>query len=125
MGDLDAQITACNLGLKRLEELFQKYGEGTVTECIERIFAESETHCRQVIAEFADGTYEFETEFDDSAAAQDGSDSHSCESHGRGQRYDDRPVGLLETAQQRDQLAHPRRALYRLQGADLARRSGE
>jgi len=72
MGDLDAQITACNLGLKRLEELFQKYGEATVGECIERIFAESEAHCRQVIAEFADGSYEFETEFDDSAAAQDG-----------------------------------------------------
>ena len=47
---LDAQIAACNLGLKRLEELFQKYGEATVTECIERVFAESEAHCRQVIS---------------------------------------------------------------------------
>jgi len=72
MGDLDAQITACNLGLKRLEELFQKYGKDTVADCIQRIFAESEAQCRQVIAEFADGTYEFETEFDDSAAEKDG-----------------------------------------------------
>jgi N-methylhydantoinase B len=72
MGDLDAQITACNLGLKRLEELFQKYGEATVAECIERIFAESEARSRQVISEFQDGTYEFETEFDDSATETDG-----------------------------------------------------
>ncbi|HEV8016153.1 MAG TPA: hydantoinase B/oxoprolinase family protein [Stellaceae bacterium] len=72
MGDLEAQTTACNLGLKRMEELFAKYGKPTVEECIQRIFAESETHCRQVISEFEDGSYEFETEFDDSAAAQDG-----------------------------------------------------
>jgi N-methylhydantoinase B len=72
MGDLEAQTTACNLGLKRMEELFAKYGKATVEECIQRIFAESETHCRQVISEFQDGSYEFETEFDDSAAAQDG-----------------------------------------------------
>jgi N-methylhydantoinase B len=72
MGDLEAQTTACNLGLKRMEELFAKYGKATVEECIQRIFAESEMHCRQVISEFQDGSYEFETEFDDSAAAQDG-----------------------------------------------------
>jgi N-methylhydantoinase B len=72
MGDLEAQTTACNLGLKRLEELFGKYGKETVLDCVERIFAETETRCRQVIAEFADGTYEFETEFDDSASATDG-----------------------------------------------------
>ncbi len=72
MGDLDAQITACNLGLKRLEELFEKYGAETVQESIQKIFAQSEAHCRQVIAEFTDGTYEFETEFDDSASAVDG-----------------------------------------------------
>jgi N-methylhydantoinase B len=72
MGDLDAQITACNLGLKRLDELFTKYGKDTVIECIDRVFAQSEAQCRQVIEEFADGSYEFETEFDDSAAAQDG-----------------------------------------------------
>jgi N-methylhydantoinase B len=72
MGDLDAQITACNLGLKRLEELFAKYGEATVLDCINQVFAQTEAQCRQVIAEFEDGSYEFETEFDDSAAAQDG-----------------------------------------------------
>jgi N-methylhydantoinase B len=72
MGDLEAQTTACNLGLKRMEELFAKYGKATVEECIQRIFAESEMHCRQVISEFQDGSDECETEFDDSAAAQDG-----------------------------------------------------
>ena len=72
MGDLEAQITACNLGLKRLEELFAKYGRETVEESIEQIFAQTEAQCRQVIAEFTDGSYEFSTEFDDSAAATDG-----------------------------------------------------
>jgi N-methylhydantoinase B len=72
MGDLEAQITACNLGLKRLEELFAKYGQETVRDGIAQIFAQTEAQCRQVIAEFEDGSYEFETEFDDSAAAQDG-----------------------------------------------------
>jgi len=43
-----------------------------VRDCIERIFAETEARCRQVIEQFEDGTYEFETEFDDSAAALDG-----------------------------------------------------
>ena len=41
-------------------------------ESIARIFAQTEAHCRQVIEEFEDGSYEFETEFDDSAAAVDG-----------------------------------------------------
>ncbi|HKT16949.1 MAG TPA: hydantoinase B/oxoprolinase family protein [Stellaceae bacterium] len=72
MGDLEAQITACNLGLKRLEELFAKYGEATVRDSIKQIFDQTEAQCRQVIAEFTDGTYEFATEFDDSAAATDG-----------------------------------------------------
>ncbi|MGH7032922.1 MAG: hydantoinase B/oxoprolinase family protein [Stellaceae bacterium] len=72
MGDLEAQITACNLGLKRLEELFAKYGQATIKDSIEQIFAQTETQCRQVIAEFTDGSYEFSTEFDDSAAATDG-----------------------------------------------------
>jgi N-methylhydantoinase B len=72
MGDLEAQITACNLGLKRLEELFAKYGQATIEDSIEQIFAQTEAQCRQVIAEFTDGSYEFSTEFDDSAAATDG-----------------------------------------------------
>jgi len=72
MGDLEAQITACNLGLKRLEELFAKYGQATIEDSIEQIFAQTEAQCRQVIAEFTDGSYEFATEFDDSAAATDG-----------------------------------------------------
>jgi N-methylhydantoinase B len=72
MGDLEAQITACNLGLKRLEELFGKYGQATIEDSIEQIFAQTEAQCRQVIAEFTDGSYEFSTEFDDSAAATDG-----------------------------------------------------
>jgi N-methylhydantoinase B len=72
MGDLEAQITACNLGLKRLEELFAKYGQATIEDAIEQIFAQTEAQCRQVIAKFTDGSYEFSTEFDDSAAATDG-----------------------------------------------------
>ena len=72
MGDLRAQIASCNLGVKRLEELCMKYGLSTVFESIAQIFTETEARCRKVIAEFQDGTFEYESFFDDSASKIDG-----------------------------------------------------
>jgi N-methylhydantoinase B len=72
MGDLRAQIASCNLGVKRLEELCTKYGLATVFESIAQIFTETEARCRKVIAEFQDGTFEYESFFDDSASKVDG-----------------------------------------------------
>jgi N-methylhydantoinase B len=72
MGDLRAQISSCQLGVKRLGELYAKYGDAVATSAIGQIFDETEARCRKIVENFADGTYEFTTSFDDGAEAVDG-----------------------------------------------------
>lgn len=72
MGDLQAQIAACQLGIRRLEELYRKYGEDVVAACSQRIFEETEARCRQAVMDFKAGTYGHECFFDDSASKVDG-----------------------------------------------------
>jgi N-methylhydantoinase B len=64
MGDLRAQIAACQLGLRRLEELFTKFGRDVVLNSVQRIFADTEAKCRRVIDQIPDGTYEAESFMD-------------------------------------------------------------
>jgi N-methylhydantoinase B len=64
MGDLRAQMAACQLGMRRLEELFTKFGRDVVLDCVERIFADTEAKCRNVIEQIPDGTYEAESFID-------------------------------------------------------------
>ena len=64
MGDLRAQIAACRLATRRLDELFEKFGTDTVRSALERIFDETEAKCRNVVAGIRDGVYEAETFFD-------------------------------------------------------------
>ena len=64
MGDLRAQIAACQLGLRRLEELFTKFGRDVVLNSVQRIFADTEAKCRKVIEQIPDGTYEAESFMD-------------------------------------------------------------
>jgi N-methylhydantoinase B len=65
LGDMNSQIASCRLGIRRLDELFRKYGRDTVLGAIDRIFEETETKCRNVVAGLADGVYEAESFFDD------------------------------------------------------------
>ena len=65
LGDMNSQIAACRLGIRRLDELLRKYGRDTVLGAVERIFEETETKCRNVVARLADGVYEAESFFDD------------------------------------------------------------
>jgi N-methylhydantoinase B len=65
LGDMNSQIAACRLALRRLEEAHRKYGRGTVLAAIRQIFDETETKCRNVVARLADGVYEAESFFDD------------------------------------------------------------
>ena len=65
LGDMNSQIAACRLGIRRLDELFRKYGKDTILKAIARIFDETETKCRNVVAHLADGVYEAESFFDD------------------------------------------------------------
>jgi len=65
MGDMRGQIAACQLAMRRLEELFGKYGKDVIFACIERIFADTEATCRKVVEGIPDGTYEAESFLDD------------------------------------------------------------
>ena len=61
LGDMRSQIAACRLGVRRMEELLEKYGRDTVLASIQRIFDETEQKCRNVVTAFRDGTYEAES----------------------------------------------------------------
>jgi len=65
LGDLNSQIASCKLGARRYDELFRKYGRGTVLAAIARIFDETETKCRKVVERLAGGVYEAESFFGD------------------------------------------------------------
>jgi N-methylhydantoinase B len=65
LGDMKSQIAACRLALRRLEEMFGKYGRDTVVACISRIFDETEQRCRNIVSTFKDGVYEARSRIDD------------------------------------------------------------
>ncbi|MSQ51848.1 MAG: hydantoinase B/oxoprolinase family protein [Betaproteobacteria bacterium] len=65
LGDMKSQMAACRLALRRLDELFGRYGKTTVLAAIQQIFDETETKCRNVVATFPDGVYEAESFLDD------------------------------------------------------------
>jgi len=65
LGDLKSQMAACRLAARRLDELFDKYGKDTVLPAIEQIFEETETKCRNVVAQLPDGVYEAQAAIDD------------------------------------------------------------
>jgi len=65
LGDMNSQIAACRLGVRRMDELFAKYGKGTILAAIGKIFDETEIKCRNVVSRLADGVYEAESFFDD------------------------------------------------------------
>src|SRR5467141_254913 len=65
LGDMKSQMAACRLAARRMDELFAKYGRETMLAAIARIFAETETKCRNVVARLPDGSYEAEAALDD------------------------------------------------------------
>ena len=71
MGDLRAQMAACQLGLRRLDELFTKFGRNVVLHSVEKIFADTEAKCRKVIERIPDGVYEAESFMDTNGFQKD------------------------------------------------------
>src|SRR5215467_694904 len=65
LGDMKSQMAACRLAARRMDELFDKYGKATILAAIDRIFDETETKCRNVVAQLPDGIYEAEAAMDD------------------------------------------------------------
>jgi len=56
-GDLNGQVNALDLGLRRLDALLDQYGEAVVSEAIEQLRARAAALVRGYIAELPDGTY--------------------------------------------------------------------
>jgi len=57
LGDLRAQLAACRLGERRLQELFRRYGRETVRECVAAMWDQSEKLARLAVAAIPDGDY--------------------------------------------------------------------
>jgi N-methylhydantoinase B len=63
LGDLKSQIAACRLAERRMEELFNRYGQDVVEEAIYKIFEQTEARCRAIVSKIPDGLYEAESLF--------------------------------------------------------------
>ena len=59
-GDINAQMASSLIGVRRLEEIFQRFGLETVVAGIQTLFDYSETRMRAAIARLKPGTYENE-----------------------------------------------------------------
>lgn len=64
LGDLRAQIAACQLGGRRLAEMYTRYSLQTVTDCIAASWDQAEAEARAVVARMPDGRYTAETRLD-------------------------------------------------------------
>ena len=58
-GDYFAQVAACRLGSRRLNELALRYGAATLTAAFAAIMDRTENRLRSGITQIPDGTYEF------------------------------------------------------------------
>jgi len=65
MGDLEAQLSACRVGVKHVESMIARYGLDAVLTSLDDIMRQSETEARLQISAIPDGTYEAESQMDD------------------------------------------------------------
>jgi N-methylhydantoinase B len=65
MGDLEAQIAAARLGVRRFKELVEEYGKDVIGQATRQLMDYSETMLRKRIAEIPDGEYVAEGFLDD------------------------------------------------------------
>ncbi|MGD9913908.1 MAG: hydantoinase B/oxoprolinase family protein [Rhizobiaceae bacterium] len=65
MGDLEAQIASAELGVRRFEELFQKFGKEAVQQACNQLMDYTEAMLRREIAKIPDGDYVAEGFLDD------------------------------------------------------------
>jgi N-methylhydantoinase B len=71
LGDMKSQMAACRLAVRRLDELFQKYGKATILDGIAQIFDETERKCRNVVEKLKDGVYEASSFLDHDGVKRD------------------------------------------------------
>ena len=64
-GDLNAQIAACRLGVRRMKQLTERYGAPTIETAFDDILARTRLRMQRSIAAIPDGTYSFSDVLDD------------------------------------------------------------
>ncbi len=64
-GDLRAQMAANEKGRTRLEDLYGRYGSGTIESAIDELIRYSERRMRHEIEQIPDGSYSFSDQMDD------------------------------------------------------------
>jgi len=65
LGDLEAQLSACRVGVKHVEALLARHGGEAVLASLAAIMAQSEAEARLQVAAIPDGVYEAESQMDD------------------------------------------------------------
>ncbi len=65
MGDLEAQLSACRVGVKHLQALIERHGCDAVLAAIAAIMDQSEAEARLQVSAIPDGVYEAESQMDD------------------------------------------------------------
>jgi N-methylhydantoinase B len=65
MGDLEAQLSACRVGVKHVEALLERHGVDAVLASLEDIMSQSEAEARLQVASIPDGVYQAESQMDD------------------------------------------------------------
>ena len=71
IGDLTAEISACEHGVKRILELVQKYGAETVEQATARILDHGERIARDAIKAMPDGEWSAQSALDNNGITQD------------------------------------------------------
>jgi N-methylhydantoinase B len=71
LGDLAAQIAACHVGCRRLEDLARQYGVSQLTRALELLQDRAEQLTRAAIDAIPDGTYAFEDYLDNDGITLD------------------------------------------------------
>ena len=64
MGDMNAEIACLKVGCERIEELYEKYGEGIVEAAIDRFLDVGEEQARRALSDLPRGTWEAENWMD-------------------------------------------------------------
>jgi N-methylhydantoinase B len=64
LGDLRAQIAACNIGVKRYGELLSRYGRDSVEQSVAVVWDQAEAAARRVVETIPNGEYEAESFLD-------------------------------------------------------------
>lgn len=71
LGDIAAQVAACRIGERGMQEIAERYGETELLGCFEELLDYSEREARRTIRGIPDGTYRFIDHLDDDGVHSD------------------------------------------------------